>query len=65
MKAFWQSKVFWVNVLSGLAMFFEATEFTNVVSPAALPYVATVVCAINIVLRFVTSQAVSMTTEKE
>lgn len=65
MKPFWQSKIFWVNALSALAMFLEGSEFTNVVPSQYHAYVATAVFGLNVILRFVTTSAVSFASQPE
>ena len=58
MKSIFRSKLFWFNLLSGLALFFGLDELKAVAGEGALPYFSLAVATINIVLRYITSQAV-------
>lgn len=57
-KPIWESKVLWVNLLSGVVMALTATEVLAVLPVTTLPYVAAGVAVLNIILRFVTDKAV-------
>lgn len=54
-KPWYQSKVLWINIFSGLAAFLEGQQFTNVIPDYAQPYAAMAVFALNIVLRYITT----------
>jgi uncharacterized membrane protein len=59
MKAFYQSKVFWFNILAGviaIAGIFGFAEFAP--SSDVLEIIAVVVSAINIILRFITKEPI-------
>lgn len=61
MKAFYESKTFWFNVLFGviaIAGIFGFAEFQP--SADTLEIVGVIVAAVNIVLRFVTKEPVSL-----
>ena len=56
MKPFWQSKTFWVNVIAVLILVADYL-FTNQIIPAEWGVLALGI--LNIILRFMTSQAVT------
>lgn len=56
MKPFWRSKVFWVNLLAAAALVAEGVFGREVVIP--LEAQATILAAINLMLRAVTREPV-------
>lgn len=66
MKSVFASKVIWLNLLSLVAMVLSLPEVSGLLTPTQVPYVAAIVAAVNIVLRwFATSEPVSLTGKKE
>lgn len=59
MKSIFASKTFWFNLLTGAGTVLGTAS--GMVPPPALPYVAAASALINIGLRFVTTQPVSVT----
>ena len=55
-KVFWQSKTFWINILAAVGMVVQS-QTDYVLDPEAQ---AGIIVFINIILRFVTKQAVSL-----
>ena len=55
-KVFWQSKTFWLNALAGIAMVIQS-QTSYVLDPEAQ---AGIIAFINIVMRFVTKNAISL-----
>jgi hypothetical protein len=60
MKSLFSTKTFWFNVLSGLGLFIALPELTSVVPPAYVRYVVLANAAINIALRYITTQPVNL-----
>lgn len=61
MKSLFASKTFWVNLVSGSVMFLTGSDTLAIIPPAAVPFVAAFVFALNIGLRMVTTEPVSLT----
>lgn len=59
MKSIFQSKTFYVNLISGLVMFLEGQQVIDIIPAGWTPYVAAGVFALNIVLRYLTVQPVA------
>jgi hypothetical protein len=61
-KPVWESKTLWVNVLTAVAMIIAAAVAQPDLIPAeAMRYVVFALAAVNIILRLVTSQPVTLT----
>lgn len=60
MKSIFVSKTFYVNLIAGVVSFLEGQQVLDLFSAATLPYIAAAVFGLNIVLRYVTTQAVSI-----
>ena len=58
MKSLFATKTFWVNVISGVVAFLEGQQFIDIVPDQHEPEIAAVVFALNIVLRYITTQPV-------
>ena len=56
-----QSKVFWINVITGLSLFLALPELQDVVPESALRYLLLAQAGLNIILRRITSEAVTWT----
>ena len=59
-KRFYQSKTFWFNALAFVGAVAGAYGFTGEIAPELQPFVVPAVTLINVVLRFVTKQAVTL-----
>ncbi len=59
-KSILLSKVFWANVVAIIAGMLEAKDVIDVLPNAVLPYLASIVAVINIVLRTITTQPVEV-----
>jgi len=55
-KPFWQSKTFWVNIMAAVGMVVQS-QTTYVLDPEMQ---AGIIVAINIILRFITKEGVSL-----
>ena len=68
-KAWYQSKVVWVNVITTLIMIltlFTAAENSALLPPVAIPWIAIAVAVLNIVLRvWFTAQPIAASVEKK
>lgn len=60
MKSLFHSRTFWLNVLTGLTVLLAMPELTAILGPNALKYVVLIQSAANVILRVLTSQAVSI-----
>lgn len=58
MKSLFATKTFWVNFVSGVVAFLEGQDLLNIVPDPWEPTIAAVVFALNIVLRYITTQPV-------
>ena len=61
MKPIYQSKTLWVNLVLFLSALLAMPELTALLGESTLQYVVVAQSALNVVLRLVTSQPVSMT----
>ena len=59
MKSIWSSRTFWFNVLSGVALFFALPELAALLPMDAIRYIVLAQAAINIVLRYITTQPIA------
>jgi len=59
-KSIWTSKTFWVNVISGMVMFLQGQEVITLIPPKYVPYEAAAVFGLNIILRYITTQPVTL-----
>ena len=60
-KPWWESKTVWVNVLSVLVLALNSTDVISIFPPSWTPRLAGLLALANIVLRFVSSQPVTLT----
>lgn len=60
-KSIFASKTFWVNLISGVVTFFEGQQFLDIIPDTVEPSLLALVFALNIVLRYITSQPVAIT----
>jgi hypothetical protein len=61
MKAIYLSKTLWANVIAAAVAILGIEELKTLLGPNALQYFALAQTVLNIVLRFVTTQPVSLT----
>lgn len=61
MKSIFASKTFWTNLVAGVVALLEGQQVIDLFSAETLPYVAAFVFGLNIVLRYITTQPVSLT----
>lgn len=59
-KKFYQSKTFWFNVLAFVVAVAANFGYTGELAPEAQQFVLPAVFVINIVLRFITNQGISL-----
>ena len=59
-KSLFASKTFWVNLISGAVLFLALPELSTVLGPDAIRYTTLVQAVLNIVLRLVTVEPVSI-----
>lgn len=59
-KPFLTSRTVWVNVITAIVAFVALPEFQQVVGPDAIRYVVVIQAALNVVLRVITTQPVSL-----
>jgi hypothetical protein len=59
-KSLFASKTVWVNVISAVVMFLEGQEFLNVIPDTWEALLAALVFGLNIILRFITTQPVTI-----
>lgn len=59
-KRFYRSKTFWVNVIAFAVAVLSAFGLVGELDKGLAPFVVPVVALINIVLRFITNQAISL-----
>ena len=57
-KPIWQSRTFWINVLGGAGTILAALN--DVLPPEATPYVAAAFAVVNVGMRLLTNQPVSL-----
>lgn len=60
-KPLWQSKTFWVNLISATIAILEGQQITNIIPADWQAEVIALVFALNIALRYITTQPVSLT----
>ena len=60
MKSIFRSRTFWFNLLGAVALIVSMPEVTGLLSPDAMKYAVGVGAVVNILLRFVTTQSVSV-----
>ena len=59
-KPFYKSKTFWFNALAFVSAVAASYGFTGELAPELQPFVVPAVTLINVVLRFVTKQGVTL-----
>lgn len=59
-KGFWRSRTFWVNGIAFAIAVLSAFGLVGELDEGLVPFVVPLVALINIVLRFVTNQAIKL-----
>ena len=59
-KSILLSRTFWLNALTGIAALLAALSGSDVIPPAFAPYLVTALAVVNIALRVVTTQPVTL-----
>lgn len=60
-KDWYRSKTIWLNIIAGVSAFLALPELQHVLGPDALRYVVLVQAGLNIFLRTITSQGITLT----
>lgn len=61
MKPIWQSKTFWFNILTTVAALLASPEIAAFLGPNGMQYIVVAQTALNIILRLLSKDAVSLT----
>ncbi len=59
-KEFWKSKTFWVNVVALATSVLAAFGLVGELDAAWEPFVVPIIALVNLILRFVTKQPISL-----